>query len=344
MSKTLKTVFQVRRDTTANWELKKDFVPAAGEPCLDLDTGLVKYGNGVDTYENLPSSGEKYDADNIYFLDDLTFTYQFGKYQPENGKVVVPAKDKSVSEVILDAFSEDINPTIVQPSVTLKSTEVKAYEVGTVVTPSYTATFKEGSYTYDTTTGVTVTSWAITSSQGDEKDTATGTLNPVTVSDNTNYYIDAVANYGDGAIPKTALGKSYAAGQIKAGQKSSRAAAITGYRNSFHGTLEAKDGEINSALVRGLKTKTNKALAAGNTFNIAIPVGAMRVVFAYPATLRDVTSVSDVNGLGAEIKTAFTKNVVSVEGANGYNSIDYKVYVMDLAKANDTANTYKVTI
>lgn len=64
----------------------------------------------------------------------------------------------------------------------------------------------------------------------------------------------------------------------------------------------------------------------------------------YPATLRDVNSVQDVNGMNAEVKTAFTKTVVSVEGANGYQAIDYKVYVMDMANANDTANTYKVTI
>ena len=64
----------------------------------------------------------------------------------------------------------------------------------------------------------------------------------------------------------------------------------------------------------------------------------------YPATLRDVSSVQDVNGMNAEVKTAFTKTVVSVEGANGYQAIDYKVYVMDMANANDTANTYKVTI
>lgn len=57
--KTLKTTIQVRRDTTANWLTNKDVVPAAGEPCLDLDTGLVKYGNGEDTYENLPVSGGK---------------------------------------------------------------------------------------------------------------------------------------------------------------------------------------------------------------------------------------------------------------------------------------------
>ena len=54
--------------------------------------------------------------------------------------------------------------------------------------------------------------------------------------------------------------------------------------------------------------------------------------------------MQDVNGMNAEIKSAFTKSVVSVEGANGYDAIDYKVYVMDMAKANDAANTYKVTI
>ena len=48
--------------------------------------------------------------------------------------------------------------------------------------------------------------------------------------------------------------------------------------------------------------------------------------------------------MNAEVKTAFTKTVVSVEGANGYQAIDYKVYVMDMANANDTANTNKVTI
>lgn len=57
--KILKTTIQVRRDTTANWLANKDVIPAEGEPCLDLDTGLVKYGNGVDTYENLEVSGGK---------------------------------------------------------------------------------------------------------------------------------------------------------------------------------------------------------------------------------------------------------------------------------------------
>ena len=65
MSRTLKTIIQVRRDTTANWLLHKDFIPADGEPCLDTDTGLVKYGDGVTTYEHLRVSGPKISGDAV---------------------------------------------------------------------------------------------------------------------------------------------------------------------------------------------------------------------------------------------------------------------------------------
>lgn len=338
------TTIQVRRDTTANWLLNKDVVPAAGEPCLDTDTGIVKYGNGTDTYENLPASSESYNADNIYFAEDLVLTYQFGKYSPQNGKVTVPANGKSVSELFEDAFAEDIMPSVTQPSVTLNSAQIMAYEVGTEVTPQYTATFNPGSYEFDETTGVTVTSWSVTDTNSGSQTTASGSFDAFTVADDTNYSITATANYGDGAIPTTALGNDYAAGQIKAGSKSATKSKISGYRNSFYGTLTTKDGTVNSALIRGLTGKSNKALVNGNSFNISIPVGAIRVVFAYPATLRDVSSVQDVNGMNAEIKSAFTKSTVTVEGASGYTGIDYKVYVMDMANANDTANTYKVTI
>lgn len=54
----LKTIIQVRRDTAANWETNKGTVPAAGEPCLNLDTGVVVYGNGADTYEALIAAYE----------------------------------------------------------------------------------------------------------------------------------------------------------------------------------------------------------------------------------------------------------------------------------------------
>lgn len=53
----IKTRIQFRRATTADWLLNKDVVPAAGEPCFDLDLKTLKIGDGTTTYENLPVIG-----------------------------------------------------------------------------------------------------------------------------------------------------------------------------------------------------------------------------------------------------------------------------------------------
>lgn len=286
-----------------------------------------------------------YNAKNIIFDTDLMFTRQFGKFTPDSsGSVTLPTSETSLYALLMSAYSEEKNPTTTQPSVSVTLTEAKGYEVGTTVTPNYKATFNEGDYSYKPdSTGVTVSAWEITDTAGHSATTASGKFDAVTVADNTNYKITAKATYGDGAIPKTNIGNDYAAGQIKAGSKSATSGAITGYRNSFYGTL-AEKATVNSAAVRGLTGKSNKALANGAKFNVTIPVGALRVVIAYPATLRDVTSIADVNGMNAEIKSSFTKTTVAVEGANGATAIDYKVYTLDFANANDTANTYAVTI
>lgn len=60
----MKLVIQFRRDLAANWELHKDVVPAAGEPCFETDTGVFKIGDGVRTYGELKAiGGANLDAD-----------------------------------------------------------------------------------------------------------------------------------------------------------------------------------------------------------------------------------------------------------------------------------------
>ena len=54
----LKMRIQFRRDTTANWEQYKNIVPAAGEPCFDIELGTLKIGDGVKTYEELTPIGD----------------------------------------------------------------------------------------------------------------------------------------------------------------------------------------------------------------------------------------------------------------------------------------------
>ena len=284
-----------------------------------------------------------YDAENVYFADDLTTTAAVGNISLTNGQATIAAAGKNLKDVWNKIFVQEKNPTITQPSVSITFSQAKAYEVGTSVTPSYSATLNAGNYQFGGATGITATAWSVTDTASHTSTEASGSFAAVTVSDSTNYKITATATYGDGTIPKTNVGNNYAAGQIKAGTKSATSGAITGYRNSFYGTMEEKT-TVNSATIRALSGKSNKALANGNTFTVSVPVGALRVVIAYPATLRDVTSIKDVNGLNAEIKSGFTKSTVSVEGANSATAIDYKVYTLDFASANDKANTYTVQI
>lgn len=285
-------------------------------------------------------------AEKVMFDSNMVFTEQFGKYKPSGGKVTIPSEGKSLKGLLLDAYSEDKNPVITQPSVGISSSTARAYEVGTVVTPAYSGSFNVGKYEYGPTpTGVSVTEWQATNNVTTEtKATQTGSFAQYTVPDGSNYRITIKATYSDGAIPVTALGAQYEAGKINGGSKTAQSGAITGYRNSFYGTLADKSVDVDNAVVRALQQKSGRSLVNGNTFTVNIPVGAEAVLILYPATLRDVTSIKDVNGLNADITSAFIKSEMSVTGANNYTAINYKMYRLDYAKPNDTANKYTVTI
>nr|DAZ25531.1 MAG TPA: hyaluronidase [Caudoviricetes sp.] len=347
----LEARLQMRHDTAANWEVVKDTcIPLAGEFCVTMDgdcKGRFKIGDGVTTWGALDyaSGDETMLAQSIVFDNDMVFTENFGKYKVSGGKVTIPSKNKSLYEVLLDAYSEDKNPTTTQPNVGVNSSTAKAYEVGTKVSPAYSGTFNAGSYTYGPATGCKVTAWRATNNVTDESlTTQTGTFAEYQVVDGANYKITVSGTYTDGATPKTALGVDYAAGQIKGATKSANTSAITGYRKSFYGTVTDKTKATTSAIVRALSGSSSSALANGNTFNVTIPVNAQRVIIAYPATLRSVSSIKDKNGMNADITSAFTASTVNVEGANGYTAIEYRVYTQDFANPNDAANTYIVTI
>ena len=284
-----------------------------------------------------------YNAENVYFDKDLVTTSAVGNITLTNGQATIAAAGKNLKQVFDTIFVKEKNPSVTQPSVSVSLEGAGAKEVGTKVTPSYTATFNAGKYEFGPATGCSITSWSVTdTNNAGPLNTATGSFAEITVADDTDYKVTATGNFSAGAIPVTNVGNEYASGKIVAGSKSATSSAITGYRNSFYGTLTEK-GELTSDIIRSLG-KSNKALTNGSTFGITIPVGAMRVVFAYPETLRDVSSVKDVNGLNAEISGAFTKSTLSVEGLNNFQGINYKVYVTDFAEAVATANTYNVTI
>jgi hypothetical protein len=95
--------------------------------------------------------------------------------------------------------------------------------------------------------------------------------------------------------------------------------------------------------VRGLSTSSLNP-GNGTAFTINIPSGATHVSFAYPASLREVSTVKYVEGLNSEVKDVFTEASINVAGANGYSPIPYRVYTMIPAEPFSEAATYNVTI
>lgn len=285
---------------------------------------------------------DQIDPDKVIFPEGLTTTYAIGNVTLQNGMATLVQPGGTLTD-FFNVFVDEKNPTTTQPSVSLTFSQAKAYEVGTKVTPSYSATLNPGSYTYGPATGITATSWSVSDTDGNSSEAASGSFPEFTVGDDTSYSITAKATHGEGTIPLTNTKNEYPAGKIAEGEKQATSGKVTGFRKTFYGTTTDKNA-ITSDTIRGLAGKSTSALKNGSTFTVTIPVGAMRVVIAYPATLQDVSSIKDVNGMNAEIASGFSKSTLAVEGANDYEAIDYKIYTLEYATANDTANTYTVKI
>lgn len=333
------------------------FLTSASYDSVSHKLTLVVQGGDsveVDLGELIPQA---VNTEDVAIAQPITMTVNVGNFtagtelitsgEPTENQILVT----DMQDLLEKMFSQDINPTTTQPSANITLNGAGGKEVGTQFTPSYTASLNAGAYkisygqgqTKTQPTEVTATSYAVTDTNSGSASTATGSFTQFTVQDDTNYSVSVTIQHTAGAIPLTFLGNEYPAGQIQAGSKTKQSGTVTGFRKGFYGAVSSKDAAIDSAFVRGLSTSTNSAPANGNTWIIQIPVGTLRVAFAYPATLRDVTTVVDA-ATKYDVKTAFTQSTVSVEGANNYSGINYKVYVTDFANPTDSANTYTVTI
>lgn len=291
-----------------------------------------------------------YSAENVYFKDDFTFTESVGTVAvpAETGSTVVSAAGLNVKQFLSKIFAEEKDPTVTLPSVTLTmSPKTTSYEVGDKLSQGYSINFNSGSYQYGPSpTGVTRTSVTVTDSKNNTLSEMTGTFPEQTITDGFSYTVSCYASYGDGVAPKTNLGNDCASKKITSGDTTTKTSStITGYRKTFFGCATEKKDTLTSADIRALSSSSS-AYSNGKQFDVSVTKGCLRVIIAYPASLRNMTEVLDVNDSSANIISGFNAEpiIVKVEGKNGYESIDYKVYKIDFANPYDANNTFKVKI
>lgn len=288
-----------------------------------------------------------YNAENVYFDQDLTFTTNVGYIEiGSSGSEKVQTQGKNVKEVFEMLFSQPENPDVTQPSLSIAASQNKAYEVGSVVTPSYTLTFKPGTYEYGPATGITAT-YSVTDTTGNTAQTATsGTFPELTVTDDTAYYINATATYTQGSIPVNNLGNNVEFLRISEGTATAKSNKLYGYRQFFYGAMTAGTA-LTSANIRKL-INSNAAVSAKTLpqYEASSVANAAKVVIAIPATSSiGVKKVTMPVSQNADITSEFKlqENYVQVEGKSGYQAVDYKVWVYEPA-ALDLTENYVITL
>ena len=283
-----------------------------------------------------------YNAENVYLDSDLTITANIGVQQIDpSGSKVLPTTGKNIKQVLDLIMTEEKNPTVTQPSVSVSSSEAKSYEAGTRITPKYNATLNPGKYEFGPETGVTATSWSVTLDSQTLTE-ASGTFSEIQVTDSTNLKITATAQHSEGAVPKTNLGNEYADGKITADSKSRQTGAITGFRQMFYG-VDTTGGEINSALIRGL---TAGGAASAKTITVNAVAEAKCIIVAVPqSSALKVKQAILTSSMNADITSSYVKqpDPVNVEGANGFDAVPYDIYVYRPASI-DASEVHKITI
>ncbi len=140
---------------------KKGDIAAVKRNVGDSHTSYTGYVyNGT----NWGAMDGNYNAENVYFNDDLTYTKSIGELPavPSSGSATLSAKDKNVKEVLASILAKKAQPSVTEPSVSISGAQSNEdLEIGSNVSKSGTlkGTFNAGSYTYGPSpTGATVSS------------------------------------------------------------------------------------------------------------------------------------------------------------------------------------------
>ena len=316
--------------------------------------------------ENWVAMDGNYNAENVYFNDDILVTTKIGTIQTlVNGQATLPAKGKNVKQVLSSLLAERKNPTATKPSASIELTnDILTYEVGEIVTPTWKTTFSSGSYTYGPATGVTDTGGVVSSTKDENVLTiAAGKINNMTgffddyqVEDNVKYYAKLKYGWNEGTVnPVDNFGDEYVnivnnlPIQAASGKTDDSNNYISGYRKWFKGGLntDSVTTPLTSTVIRNNLTGSSSAVTS-HTFDLRAADfdGCKRIIIAIPSTENKVvTQVYLKSASNADITSLFEEleNTIDVAGANDYIAKPYRVWVYEPASLDPT-EIYTITL
>lgn len=293
-----------------------------------LEGGKYQYTAYVRGETNWEAMDGNYDAENVYFQKDLTITAPIGVQNiPSSGSKTLSTTGKNIKQVFDMIVAEEKNPSTTQPTATLNSSNIGAKEVGTNIAIQYSFATNPGSYTYGPVTGVTFSGHKATFN-GETLTGASGTFASIQVTDSTSLSISGECSSSEGATPLTNLGNPYEAGKIAAKDYTPTKGTLTGFRGWFYGYCNgdqaiADPAAITSTQLRSFGTKTS--------FPSTMNTTKMQQMF-FAAPKGRVSSVSISNAVNGAPLTV-VKGTCSVEGANGYDAVEYDLFYVANAVA-----------
>ena len=259
----------------------------------------------------------------------------------ENGATI--SAGTSIDELLAMITQKKVPASYTKPtlSLTLAAGSAKgAHEVGTLIDANFTSTFTKNDAGNVISHNILKNN--VVAFEGGAEATINGTVDSFTLGDETVTFKSEVA-YEAGAIKDDNLGNPSPENAIAAGTKQSLGISFTGQRAYFYGTGVGELPEFNSNVIRNLSDSALNP-SAGTEFTIPVEIGQQYVIFAYPSSLKDVSQVMYVETNDIGMAPNFTKTLVEVEGANGYDAKEYKVYSYHMAIPAPASMTFKVTI
>ena len=313
-------------------------------------TGYVYNGTGWAAMDG------NYNAENVYFDENIAITTAVGNITLTNGQGSIPAQGKNLKQVFESIWTkEDKEPDATNPSCTISMngyTSDQNKEVGETIDIAYTTSFSAGSYQYGPATGIVAGTYTV-SNGSDTLNTNTGNFDTITMADANDATKDQYKEYrlsvtvaydGSEVYANTNLGNVSSVIIGDGDTTKSYSKYIKSYRKPFWGYKTTSDLEleananlkvdptkITSAQARALQKNGTSTGGVPSTYTV--PANTKQVYFLVKAGTKTSLSVKNESSLNAPV--AFTKvaSGVQVEGANGFAATAYDLWYANFDNA-----------